>query len=163
LTFLRFLKVLSLALWIGSIFFFASVVAPALFSILPSRTAAGLVVSRSLANLHWIGLVCALVFLLATLLLALIEGGPTPFHRSDLLIVLMMAITLATHFGVERRMNHLKEDMGIIETIPQTDARRVEFNRLHIWSTRLEGSVFVVGFVLMYFVVKEQSQRDRRY
>jgi len=147
LTFLRFLKVLSLALWIGSIFFFASVVAPALFSILPSRTAAGLVVSRSLA----------------TLLLALIEGGPTPFHRADLLIVLMMAITLATHFGVERRMNHLKEDMGIIETIPQTDARRVEFNRLHIWSTRLEGSVFVVGFVLMYFVVKEQSQRDRRY
>lgn len=159
----RFLKVLSLALWIGSIFFFASVVAPALFSILPSRTLAGMVVSRSLANLHWIGLVCGLVFLLSSVLLALIEGGPTPFHRCDLLIVLMMAITLVTHFGVERRMNHLKEEMGVIETLPQTDAHRVEFNRWHQWSTKLEGSVLVVGLVLMFCVVKEQSQRDRRY
>jgi hypothetical protein len=163
LSLLRFFKVLSLALWVGSFFFFAAVVAPTVFRLLPTRTLAGVVVGTSLASLHWIGMVCGLVFLLATFLLAFIEGGPTPFHRSDLLIVLMMAITLGTRFGIERRMNTLKADMGVIDVVPQQDARRVEFNRLHVWSTRLEGSVFFVGLALMYLVVREQSERERRY
>jgi hypothetical protein len=163
LSLLRFFKVLSLALWVGSFFFFAAVVAPTVFRLLPTRTLAGEVVGTSLAALHWIGLVCGLVFLLATFLLAFIEGGPKPFHRSDLLILLMMAITLGTHFGIERRMNNLKADMGVIDVVPQQDARRVEFNRLHVWSTRLEGSVFFVGLALMYLVVREQSERERRY
>ena len=62
---LRFIRLLALALWIGSIFFFAAVLAPTAFSVLPSRTLAGQMVSHSLFTLHWIGLACGLVFLLA--------------------------------------------------------------------------------------------------
>jgi hypothetical protein len=154
---------LVLALWMGSIFYFAAVVAPTAFAVLPTRTLAGMVVSRSLANLHWIGIVCGLVFLLCSVLLAMIEGGPSPFHGRDLLLVAMMAITLAAHFGIERRMNNLKANMGVIDVIPQQDARRVEFNRLHVWSERLEGSVFFCGIVLLYLVVREQESSERRY
>lgn len=160
---LRFLKMLALALWIGSIFFFAAVVAPASFAVLPTRTLAGMVVSRSLNGLHWIGIVCGLVFLLCALLLALLEGGTSPFHGRDLLLVAMMAITLAAHFGIERRMNALKAEMGVIDVIPREDARRVEFNRLHVWSERLEGTVFFCGVVLLYLVVREQETSERRY
>lgn len=160
---LRFIKMLVLALWMGSIFYFAAVVAPTAFAVLPTRTLAGMVVSRSLANLHWIGIVCGLVFLLCSVLLAMIEGGPSPFHGRDLLLVAMMAITLAAHFGIERRMNNLKANMGVIDVIPQQDARRVEFNRLHVWSERLEGSVFFCGIVLLYLVVREQESSERRY
>lgn len=160
---LRFIKMLVLALWIGSIFYFAVVVAPAAFAVLPTRTLAGMVVSRSLANLHWIGIVCGLIFLLCSVLLALIEGGPSPFHGRDLLLVLMMVITLGAHFGIERRMNNLKTEMGVIDVIPPQDTRRVEFNRLHVWSERLEGSVFFCGLVLLYLVVREQESSERRY
>ncbi len=160
---LRFIKMLVLALWIGSIFYFAAVVAPTAFAVLPSRTLAGMVVSRSLANLHWIGIVCGLIFLLCSVLLAMIEGGPSPFHGRDLLLVLMMAITLTAHFGIERRMNNLKTEMGVIDVIPPQDTRRVEFNRLHVWSERLEGSVFFCGLVLLYLVVREQESSERRY
>jgi len=163
LSILRFIKMLVLALWMGSIFYFAAVVAPTAFAVLPTRTLAGMVVSRSLANLHWIGIVCGLVFLLCSVLLAMIEGGPSPFHGRDLLLVAMMAITLAAHFGIERRMNNLKANMGVIDVIPQQDARRVEFNRLHVWSERLEGSVFFCGIVLLYLVVREQESSERRY
>ena len=99
---LRFIQLLALTLWIGSIFFFAAVVAPTAFAVLPSRTLAGMVVGRSLFSLHWIGIACGLVFLLCSVLLALIEGGPSPFHGRDLLMVAMMAITLSAHFGIER-------------------------------------------------------------
>lgn len=160
---LRFLKVLSVSMWVGCIFFFAVAVAPVAFSVLPTRTLAGLVVGRSLVSLHWIGIVCGLVFLLATLLLAFIEGGEKPFHRSDLLIVAMMALTLFAHFGIERRMNTLKDQMGVIDVVPHEDARRVEFNRLHVWSERMEETVFFGGLVLLYLVVREQNTRERRY
>jgi hypothetical protein len=160
---LRFLKVLSLALWVGSIFFFAAAVAPGAFSVLPNHMLAGMVVSRSLVSLHWIGIICGLVFLLCALLIALVEGGQTPFHRSDLLIVFMMAITLFAHFGIERRMNHLKDEMGMIDVVPRDDARRVAFNRMHVWSERMEETVFFGGLVLLYLVVREQNLRDRRY
>ena len=160
---LRFLKVLSLALWVGSIFFFAAAVAPGAFSVLPTHMLAGMVVSRSLVSLHWIGIICGLVFLLCAFLIALVEGGQTPFHKSDLLIVLMMAITLFAHFGIERRMNHLKDEMGMIDVVPQDDVRRVAFNRMHVWSERMEETVFFGGLVLLYLVVREQNLRDRRY
>jgi len=163
LTILRYLKFLALALWIGSIFFFAAVVAPTLFSVLPTRNLAGIVVSHSLSSLHWIGIVCGLVFLICSVLLALIEGGPTPFHRRDLLLVVMLLITLGTHFGIERRMNSLKAEMGVIDTISQDDSRRVQFNRLHKWSTKLEGSVFLFGIVLLFLEVREEEKNERRF
>jgi hypothetical protein len=160
---LRFFKLLSLVLWIGSIFFFAAVVAPTAFAVLPSRTLAGMIVSRSLFSLHWIGIICGLVFLLSSVLLAILQGGSSPFHTSDMLLVAMMAITLFAHFGIERRMNTLRTDMGVIDTVPHEDARRVEFNRLHVWSTRLEGSVFFCGVVLLFLVVREQAENERGY
>jgi hypothetical protein len=164
LSILRFIRLFALALWIGGIFFFAAVVAPTAFSVLPTRTLAGLVVGRSLFSLHWIGIVCGLVCLLCSVLLAVIEGGPSPWKGRDLLLVLMIAITLAAHYGIERRMNNLKAEMGVIDVVPQQDSRRVEFNRLHVWSERLEGSVFICGVVLFYLTVREQQQLgERRY
>jgi Domain of unknown function (DUF4149) len=163
LTFLRFIRLLSLTLWIGSIFFFAIVVAPTLFSVLPTRALAGMVVSRSLFSLHWVGLICGLIFLLSCVLLALLQGGASPFHARDFLLVAMMAITLYAHFGIERRMVKLRDSLGVIDTVPQNDPRRVEFNRMHVWSTRLEGSVFFLGVALLYLVVREQETSPRRY
>ena len=53
MTFLRFLRILALALWIGGFFFFAMAIAPLLFAVLPTHSLAGLVVGRALASLHW--------------------------------------------------------------------------------------------------------------
>jgi hypothetical protein len=158
-TFLRFLKVLSLGLWVGSIFFFAAVVAPAAFGVLPTHHLAGLLVSRSLGHLHALGVGCGLVFLFCSLLIAFIEGGPEPFHRSDLLAVAMIGLTLLTHYTVEKKMLSLRDSMGVIDTVSNDDPRRVQFNRLHKYSTGLEESVFVCGLVLMYMVVKQQDER----
>jgi hypothetical protein len=154
---------LSLSLWIGSIFFFAAVVAPILFSVLPTRALAGVVVSQSLSRLHWIGIACGLVFLLGSVLLAMLQGGASPFHARDFLLLAMLAITLYLHFGLERRMVRLRDSIGVIDNVPVTDARRVEFNRMHHWSTKLEGSVLILGLGLMYLVVREQETSPRRY
>ncbi len=60
---LRFGMLLALVIWVGSIVFFSFAVAPTLFAVLPSRHLAGLVVTRALASLHWIGAAAGLIFL----------------------------------------------------------------------------------------------------
>ncbi len=162
MSFLRCIKLLSLSLWLGSFFFFAVVVAPAVFALLPTHYLAGLVVTRSLNNLHWIGIACGLVFLLCSILLAFLHGGSGPFHFRDLLLVLMMAITLSAHFGIERHMNAMRTEMGVIDLVPHDAPRRVEFNRLHVWSTSLESSVFILGLFLFLLEVRAQTANQRR-
>jgi uncharacterized membrane protein len=47
MSFLRYLMLLSLIVWLGGLIFFSFVVAPTVFSVLPTRHLAGNVVSRS--------------------------------------------------------------------------------------------------------------------
>jgi hypothetical protein len=66
----------------------------------------------------------------------------------------MILLTLVSQFGVSTKMATLRVQMGEIDAVPASDARRVEFNRLHAWSTRLEGSVFLLGLALLYLTAR---------
>jgi len=70
MSFLRFLMLLALVVWLGGLIFFAFVVAPTAFSpgLLPSRDLAGAVIGRSLGALHWMGLISGAVFLISSTL-----------------------------------------------------------------------------------------------
>src|SRR5258708_19846658 len=76
MTFLRTLMHLALIVWLGGIVFFAAVLAPTVFRVLPTREMAGNVVNPSLNSLHWMGLSAGLVFLLCSLTLSSIEFSP---------------------------------------------------------------------------------------
>ena len=155
---LRFLAILALALWVGGIFFFAAVLAPTVFGVLPTRALAGVVVSHSLAALHWIGLVCGVVFLIASMLHAKRhDGSAEPLAARHVLVVLMLAITLYSQFGLGKRMLRLRDEMGTIDLVAKDDPRRVEFNRMHHWSTRLEGAVFFFGVGALFCASRRLS------
>lgn len=160
MSFIRFLMLLSLMIWIGGIMFFAFVVAPTVFKpgILPSHQLAGNVVSRSLSLLHGIGISCGIVFAVTSMTSsAVTTGSAQPFAVRHVLIYLMIILTLVSMFGVGARMEALKKDMVMIDQVPEDDARRVEFNRLHVWSTRLEGSVLLLGLALLYLTARRMT------
>jgi uncharacterized membrane protein len=149
----RFLMLLSLVVWVGGIIFFAFVLAPTVFhpGILPSRQLAGAVVSRSLGILHWMGLGCGLLFLVTSVIDSqVITGFASLFAARNLLVCAMIGLTLLSMFAISTRMLALRNDMVFIDNVPQNDARRVEFNRLHVWSTRLEGAVLVLGLAVIF-------------
>jgi len=160
LSLLRFLMLLSLVVWIGGLIFFAFVMAPALFNpaVLPTRQLAGNVVSRTLGTLHWMGLSCGIVFAITSLIDSHVtNGSASPFAVRHLLIYLMIILTLVSMFGVAARMEDLKRQMVVIDNVPHDDPRRVEFNQLHVWSTRLEGSVLVLGVALLFLTARRLS------
>jgi hypothetical protein len=151
---LRYLMLLSLIVWIGGIIFFAGVVTRTAFSVLPTHHLAGNVVNRSLASLHWMGLVSGALFLASSLLYSrLSQGSVNPLAWRHVLICAMLVLTLVSQFGVSPRMSTLRASMGDIDTVSPTDPARVEFNSLHGWSTRLEGGVLLMGLVVVYLTI----------
>jgi uncharacterized membrane protein len=151
----RFCMLLSLVVWLGGIIFFAFVLAPTVFAVLPTRELAGSVVSRSLTLLHGMGVASGVVFAFTSMLHSRLSAGTAqPFSARHLLVFGMIVLTLVSQFGVSGKMIALRTEMGVIDNVPRNDARRLEFNRLHQWSTRLEGAVFLLGLALLYLTAR---------
>jgi uncharacterized membrane protein len=140
---------LALVVWIGGIIFFAFVLAPTLFSVLPTTKLAGDVVNATLTKLHWMGLVSGGVFLMGSLLYNWQKHAQLRlFALSHIFVVLMLAFTIVSQFGITPRMRAIRErlEQAKVATTPTwDDTARAEFERLHAWSTRLEGSVLLLG------------------
>ncbi|MBZ5524112.1 MAG: DUF4149 domain-containing protein [Acidobacteriia bacterium] len=158
MTLLRTLMLLALITWIGGIIFFAFVLAPTVFRVLPTREMAGNVVNPSLTALHWMGIVSGIIFLICSLFLDRIQYARfKPATLVNALAVLMLALTLVSQFTISPRMRSLRAEMGVIDNVAYSDARRVEFNRLHQWSTRLEEGVFLFGLVVVVLTARRKG------
>lgn len=154
----RFLMLLSLVVWVGGLIFFAFVLAPTVFSVLPMRQLAGNVVNRSLGIMHWMAISCGVVFAVASMIDSrVVNGAAEPFALRNLIVYAMLVLTLVSMFGVAARMLELRQQMGVIDDVPHDNPLRVEFNRLHHWSTRIESTVLVLGLGLLFLVSRRLS------
>ena len=155
MSFLRFLMFLSLIVWIGGLIFFP-VVAQTAFSMLPTRNLAGMIVGRSLTLLHWMAIASGVIFLISSLIYnRLTTGSLHAFGARHILICLMLLLTLISQFGIIPRMNTLKASMpGEIDTVPLDNPARMQFDALHVWSTKVEQGVLVLGLVLIYLTAQ---------
>ena len=162
MSFLRFLMLLSLVVWIGGLIFFAFVLAPTAFQVLPNTHLAGNVVGRALGKLHWIAIVSGIVFLLSSLLYSRVTDGTAHvFAMRHILICLMLALTLISQFWIIPRMDTLRAQVGDFAAVPLTDPARVQFDALHVWSTRVESAVLLVGLVVIYLAGSAINQPMR--
>jgi len=151
MSFLRYLMLLTLIVWLGGLIFFAFVLAPTAFSILPSRHLAGSLVGRSLGTLHWMGIFSGIIFVSCSILYSrLTKGTPHPFAGRHVLICLMLVLTLVSQFGIIPRMDTLRASIGEIDSVPPNNPARMQFDALHVWSTRVESGVFLLGLVVVY-------------
>jgi uncharacterized membrane protein len=142
MAFLRLLMLLALIIWIGGIIFFAFVLAPTLFGVLPTTKLAGDVVNATLGKLHWMGLISGVVFLVCSLLYNWQKYVQLrQFALSHIFIALMLAFTMVSQFAITPRMRELRSSPSLMES----SSGRDEFDRLHAWSTRLEGGVLLLG------------------
>jgi hypothetical protein len=62
----------------------------------------------------------------------------------------MLALTLVSQFGIIPRMDTLRATIGEIDSVPADNPARVQFDALHVWSTRVEGGVLLLGLVAIY-------------
>jgi hypothetical protein len=147
---LRFLMLVTLALWLGALVFFPVTAATA-FSVLPTSHMAGLVVRGSLLKLHVMGFVCGAIFLVCSLIYSRVMVGRIKvFAFSHILMVLMLTLTAISQLRIIPRMDALRAAAGEISLLGPSDPIRLEFDNLHAWSTRVEAGVLIIGIVLLY-------------
>jgi hypothetical protein len=151
---LRFLQFLSLGCWLGSIIFFI-IFTQGIFSVMPTKDLAGVVVGYSLARLHILGIVAGCVYLLATVVL---EKSVAALARpAALLVFVMIVCTMASQYGAIARMDVLRLQMGSVESTPADSPLRVAFDRLHQYSVRLESAVLLSGLVALFLTARQKS------
>jgi len=160
MSFLRYLMFLSLVVWIGGLIFFAFVLAPTAFQVLPDTHLAGNVVGRALGKLHWIAIISGIVFLVSSLLYSRLSDGTAHlFAMRHILIVLMLGLTLFSQFWIIPRMDTLRSQVGDFAKVTLDNPLRVQFDALHVWSTRVEGAVLLLGLVVLFLAASAASQR----
>jgi uncharacterized membrane protein len=160
MSFLRYLMLLSLVAWIGGLIFFAFVLAPTAFQVLPNTHLAGNLVGRALGKLHWIAIISGLVFLASSLLHnRLMDGTPHVFAMRHVLVCLMLALTLISQFWIIPRMDSLRASVGDFAAVAADNPVRLQFDALHAWSTRVEGGVLLLGLIAVFLTANALSQR----
>jgi uncharacterized membrane protein len=160
MSFLRFLMLFSLVAWIGGLMFFAFVLAPTAFSVLPNTHLAGNVVRSALSKMHWIAIVAGIVFLVCSLFLSrIVEGTPHAFAPRNVLVLIMLLLTAISQFGIMPRMDKLRAMVSDFASVAVNDPARVQFDALHVWSTRVEGTVLLLGLIVVYLTASAFSQR----
>ena len=152
---LRFVRVLALGAWVGSIIYFVAVVTRGAFAVL-TRDQAGLMVGVTLGGLHQLGVIAAVVYLVAAI--ALGKSWRALVRPAAMGVILMLLLTLASQRIVIPRMDVLRAEMVSVDATPASDSRRAEFDRLHGISVDLEGGVLLIGLVALFLTVR--SFRD---
>ena len=153
MSFLRFLMLLALVVWLGGLIFLAFVEAPIAFSpgLLPTRHMAGSIVGRSLDLLHYMAIISGFMFLIASMIYSrLATGHPRPMAARHLLIVLMLALTMISLFAISPKMHAIRAEVGVIDNVPLDNPMRREFDRLHVWSEKFEEAILLLGLVALY-------------
>ncbi len=150
----RFVRLLALGTWVGSIIYFVAIVTRGAFAVL-TRDQAGALVGFTLAGLHETGIIAAIVFLIATVGLEM--SFKSLARPAAIGVVAMLLLTLVSQRMVIPRMETLRREMMSVDATPPSDPRRAEFDRLHGMSVDLEAGVLLIGLVALFLTVRESS------
>ena len=148
------LRLLAVAVWLGSAVFFSAAVAPSAFAVLPSRELAGAVVARTLTILNVGGFVAGLLLLAG----ALAGRRLARWYAWIAEMVALAAVAAATFVGqfvISARMSALRAQMGRpIEEVAADDPLRVAFNALHGNSVTALSVAMLAAAVALFLVAR---------
>jgi hypothetical protein len=157
MSFLRFLMLLSLVVWLGGLIFLAFVEAPIVFTpgLLPTRHTAGSIVGRSLDVLNYMAIVSGIVFLITSATYNRITtGSARPLAGRHLVIALMLLLAMISQFAISPKMHAIRKELGVVDNVPLDNPLRAEFDRLHVWSEKFEQGVLLLGLVALYLTAR---------
>lgn len=154
---LRYAGVLALALWVGGLVVLGAIVAPSTFDVLAvrhgveGRALAGAIFGESLARFHLLSYICGAVLLVSLIGRGVLGPRPDRFAVRLGIGALMVAASAYSGGVVSHQIAAAQRDIGVApSSLPEGDARRVRFGRLHALSTGLE-MVPVLGGLLLLF------------
>ncbi len=137
---------LCITAWVGGMLAVGYLVAPILFAQLADRTLAGQLAGSMFAAIAWVGIACASYLLVYVLAL---KGWRAMKSGVFWIVLVMLALTLAGHFGVQPILAQLKAD-----ALPRQVMESAMRDRFATWhgvssALYLVQSLFGIALVLL--------------
>ncbi len=146
---LRFIYLLALAVWVGSMTFFSFLAAPSIFKALP-RDEAGIAVTAMFPKYYWLGVVCGVVTLATSFAVGLRTRWNVLLLLRMILLGLMIAGVLYSVLVLQPKIHAVKVQIPAFERLSPTDPLRMEFGRLHGRSFGINAAVLLLGVVVVF-------------
>lgn len=141
-----------IALWVGGLFAVGYLAAPVLFDQLSDRTLAGNLAGKMFSVIAWVGLGAGAYLLLYQLT----RRGWSVFKSGVFWIVLtMVALTVAGHFGIQPLLSQLKAD-----ALPRAVMESALRDRFATWHGVSSGLYLVQSLLGLWLVLwQERGKR----
>lgn len=159
---LRYLYVVALVLWVGGLITAGALVAPSVFGVLQAwnasegRVLAGAVFGDVLLRLTWLSYFMGGVMFVALTLHRLLGARPVKYGVRVGIMALMLVMMMITGLVLIPEVDAIQAQVaGPVAELPATDARRVEFNRLHGLSNILFSITAIGGLALCWWEARE--------
>jgi hypothetical protein len=158
----RYFALAALVVWLGGTLVLGVLVAPSTFGVLQAadpvsgRVLAGAVFGEILRRFHLLAYTCGAVLLVCFFVIKFIGPPPDGFLVRVGIVAVMLALALCSGVPVTRGIAQIQSQVsGPISQLPDTDPRRVRFDRLHSISTMLMAVNMGLGFVLLFWYARE--------
>lgn len=146
---LRWVYLLSLSIWIGSMVFFSFFAAPSIFQSLP-REEAGKVVAAIFPKYYWQGVVCGLVALAASCVLGIRTRWSGLLILRMILLGMMVLAVLYSVLSLQPKIHAVKDQLTASGSALPPDPVRAEFSRLHQRSFGINAAVLLLGLIVVF-------------
>ena len=159
---LRYLYVVALVLWVGGLVVAGALVAPSVFGVLEAwnesqgRVLAGRVFGEVLLRLTWLSYAMGGVMFIALTLHRLLGSRPVKYGIRVGILALMLVMMMVMGFWLIPQVDAIQAQVqGPVAALPDSDPRRVEFNRLHGLSNILFSITAIGGLALCWWEARE--------
>jgi len=159
---LRYASLLALTIWVGGLAVLGGIGAPSIFDVVAERNVgdgrmlAGAIFGETLRRFHLLSYACGTVLIVSLLARGVL--GPRP-HRFALRLgigVVMLGASAYSGLVVSRHISAAQSRIGIApSSLPEGDARRAAFGRLHATSAGLQIVPLLGGLLLLFSELKD--------
>jgi hypothetical protein len=147
-------EVLLLTAWIGAALLFTTVVAPAAFAVLPTRSLAGALVGRVLPALFYTGVIVGSVIVLLDMLM------PTKAWGRVAAGALYAVACAVAQLAVGSRIDRLRAQIGgPLDALAADDPRRLAFGKLHAISVAWLAVAMIAALVALVLAIRSLRLR----
>jgi hypothetical protein len=159
---LRYLYVVALVLWVGGLIVAGALVAPSVFGVLQAwnesqgRVLAGQVFGAVLLRLTWLSYAMGVVMFITLTLHRLLGARPLKYGVRVGIMAVMLLMMAAMGFYILPQVNAIQAEVaGPVSALLESDARRVEFDKLHGLSNILFSITAIGGLALCWWEARE--------
>lgn len=159
-TTLRALILLLIVLWLGAVMFFP-IVAYNAFTSVSDTHIAGTIVAKCLRILHYEGLFAGAVIVLLLLAAQFTRALTRSVAIPVVMTLIMLGLTAYSQFSIIPRMEHDRIAAGgAIDAVPPDNPNRIDFNKLHGHSEKVEEAVLLAGIILVILLAANHPRTE---